>query len=388
MNTTVYAIPILALVSLAACNRAASGPAEASAPAAPSDPMEIKADPRLLARIRTALVGAEEVGGSITVAGRVATDDTRATRIGTPVMSRISALSAREGDEVKRGQLLALLISTGLSEAQLGFLKAFSQKQLAQGALDRANILMKADVIGSAELQRRDAELAGASAESDAARDQLQLLGMAPESIDELRRTRTMNSLSRVVASMDGTVMDRKVNIGQVVQPADTIYEIADLSHVWLVADVPEQNAGNLSAGQPAEARIEALPGHVIDGTLAFVSPTVNPETRTIMVRMNLPNPDRRFKPAMLATMVLREHTQKRLVVPASAVVREGNEECLLIERAPGMFRLQPVKLGAEVGGRRILLEGAGLSERIVVDGAFHLNNERRRRAVRGGEGG
>ena len=104
------------------------------------------------------------------------------------------------------------------------------------------------------------------------------------------------------------------------------------------------------------------------------------------MVRMELPNLARRYKPAMLATMVLKDHVQQHQVVPVSAVVREGNDEYVFVERTAGTYVLRPVKLGQEIGGHRILHEGITSADKIVVDGAFHLNNERRRRAVRGGE--
>jgi membrane fusion protein, heavy metal efflux system len=302
------------------------------------------------------------------------------------VMGRVTSLTAVEGQDVRSGQPLATILSTGLSEAQLDFLKALSQKLVAQRAVDRAQVLLQADVIGSAELQRREAELAEAGATLDASRDRLLQLGMPAEAIEELRKTRTMNSISRIVANMDGTVMERKVTPGQMVQPADTIYEIADLSNVWMVADVPEANAGNLRVGQAVEASIAALPNVVISGKLSFVSATVNRETRTVMVRMNVPNSQKRLKPAMLATMELKEHTERKPVVPVSAVVREGNDDCVFVRRDENLFVLRPVKLGAEYGGRRVLLEGVHEGERIVVDGAFHLNNERRRRAVRGSE--
>lgn len=299
MNRTFWAAAGIAWITLTACTSTSTPVLEdVQEVAVESDPLEIKAEPKLLARIRIATVQTTEVGASFAVAARVAVDETRITRVSSPVMGRISSLSVREGDEVRRGQLLALLHSTGLSDAQLGFLKALSQKQVTQRAVDRAQVLLKSDVIGAAELQRREAEYTEASAELDATRDQLLLLGMSPEAVEELRRTRAMNSVSRVLASMDGTVMERRVTIGQVVQPADTMFELADLSQVWMVADVPEQNAGNLSVGQEVEAQVGALPGHTIHGKLAFVSSTVNPQTRTVMARIDLPNPARRYKPA------------------------------------------------------------------------------------------
>lgn len=346
--------------------------------------MEIAPAPQLRATLKLGEPVMAEVGATITVAARIEVDETRVARVSSPLMGRISTLIVREGQDVRKGDVLAQLNSIGLSDAQLGFLKALSQGQLAQRAVERAQQLLKAEVIGSAELQRREAEFTQASAELDGARDQLELLGMTPEAIEELRRTRRIRSVSRVVASMDGTVLTRKVTAGQMVQAADTIVEIADLSQVWLVADVPETNAGGLVEGQAVEAEISALANLKVNGTLSFVSHTLNPETRTVRVRMDVPNPARRLKPAMLATMALRDHAEKRQVVPVSAVVREGDAELIFVERSPGVYVLRPIVLGGEFGNRRVLASGIQPGEKIVIDGAFHLNNERRRRAVRG----
>ncbi|MBL8230167.1 MAG: efflux RND transporter periplasmic adaptor subunit [Bryobacterales bacterium] len=381
-------ITLIIVVLLVGCKQqVVEKPAESKAQETVSDPMEIKTPPQMRGALKLGEATWAEVGTNVTVAAHVEVDETRVTRVGAPVMGRISSLAVREGQEVQRGQLLALLTSTGLSDAQLSFLKALSQKQVAQRAVDRAQLLLRGDVIGVAELQRRESEFAQATAELDAAHDQLILLGMPDEAISELQRTRSMNSVSRIVASMDGTVLDRRITLGQVVQPADTAFEIADLSHLWMLADVPETNAGHLAEGQAVEAQIAALPGATIHGKLSFVSATVNPETRTVRVRMDLPNPKRRFKPAMLATMVLKEHTERRQMVPLSAIVREGNTEYLFVQRANETFVLREVQFGVEIGGRREVLNGLKPGESIVLDGAFHLNNERRRRAQRGVEG-
>src|SRR5262249_53586629 len=155
-----------------------------------SDPMEITATPIILERLRIGEPTWAQVGAAVTVAARVEVDETRVTRVGSPVMGRVAELPAREGQDVQRGQLLVLVNSIGLSDAQLLFLKALSHRQVAQRAVERAQILLKADVIGSAELQRRESELAQASAELDTARDQLILLGMPKEAITDLQKTR------------------------------------------------------------------------------------------------------------------------------------------------------------------------------------------------------
>jgi cobalt-zinc-cadmium efflux system membrane fusion protein len=373
------------LLSATACNRPVSADQEKATAAPANNPMEIQAGEALMARVKLGEPSWAQVGASVTVAARIEVDQTRVARVGSPVLGRIAEVHFHEGQEVTRGQLLAIVNSTGLSEAELALLKAVSQAQLAQRSVDRAEQLLKAGVIGSAELKRREAELAQANADAGAAREQLRILGMPIETIEMIEATRSIHSLLRITASRDGTILERKIALGQVIQPADTLAEIADLSNLWLVADVPEQSAGNLVAGQSVRAEIEAFPGEPVTGRLSFVSATVNPETRTVRVRMDLANPRRKYKPSMLASMTIQDPTQKKQVIPSSAVVREGNGEYVFVQLSADRFLLRPVNVGEEQGRMRVLLGGVQPGERIVVEGAFHLNNERKRIAVQGG---
>lgn len=359
---------------------------DASAPSGPPpDPAVITAEPSLRARVVVGQAERAQVAASQTVAARIEVDERRVARIGSPVLGRVRQLAAEEGQFVRKGDLLALLDSPELGEAQLAFLKARSARDLADRAVERARVLLAADVIGQAELQKRDAERAQAQAEFDAAHDQLILLGMHEDAIDDLARTHRIRSVTRIVATMSGTVLHRFVAAGQVVQPADTTFEIADLSALWLQADVPEPSAGGLAIGTAVTAQVAALPDARIEGALSFVSATVNEQTRTVRVRMDLANPHGRFKPAMLATVSLRARPADTRVVPVAAVVREGDTEHVFVQQADDTFVLRPVVLGAEHEGQRVLEDGLREGERIVVDGAFHLNNERRRRLLRGG---
>jgi cobalt-zinc-cadmium efflux system membrane fusion protein len=371
-----------AAVLLAACGDQARPPAP---PKAAVDPTVIKASASMLERVKVGAPSTAEVREAFRVSGRVEVDEARVARAGSPVTGRITELDATVGQDVRRGQLLATLTSTELSDAQLGYLKSYSQKLLAERAAQRAQQLFDADVIGLAELQRRQSELVQADAEVSAARDQLKVLGMSESGLVKLAASRTVNSTSHVVSSLDGTVIERKVTTGQVVQPADAMFVVADLSHVWIVADIPEQNAGMMRIGESVEAEVAALPGRRIKGQLSFVAATVNPDTRTIRVRMDLPNPDRELKPAMLATVVVRGKPQKQTVVPAAAVVREENRDFVFVQTAPDTFQLRQVALGPEQEGQRVVIGGLRDGERIVVDGAFHLNNERNRLALQGG---
>jgi cobalt-zinc-cadmium efflux system membrane fusion protein len=166
------------------------------------------------------------------------------------------------------------------------------------------------------------------------------------------------------------------------VQAADPLFVIADLSQVWLAAEIPEQSAGRIRAGKPLTAEIAALPGHVFRGKLSFVAATVNPDTRTVRARMDLPNPGLLLKPAMLARIRLQDAPERRLVVPVTAVVREGNRDVVFVETGPNKFLMQPVTAGGTFGERRVIAEGLREGQRIVVDGGFHLNNERKRASL------
>lgn len=351
------------------------------APVAKADPNLIVPAAPLAARLSVAPVEDAEFRDVLRVSGRVEADESRLARIGASVTGRITDLEVIPGQDVKRGQRLATLNSVELSTAQLAFLRAYSQRLLAQRAAQRAEQLFEADVIGRAELQRRQSEFAQAEAEVSAARCQLMVLGMAEDAVAGLTADRSVNSQASVRASISGTVLERKVTQGQVVQPADTMFLVADLSRVWLVAEVPEQQATLIRRGESVEAEIASLPGDRLAGTLSFIAAIVNPETRTITVRMELDNADRRFKPAMLATMFIKGRPERRLAVPGAAVVRDENRDYVFVETGQNQYALRLVNLGAEHEGRRQVMSGLARGDRIVVDGAFHLNNERKRSA-------
>lgn len=379
MTRTVLLLAAAAL--LAGCGER---PTDAPATAPPRDPMVITADAELAARLRIGSPAWTEVRETLRVPARIEADETRLARVGAPVTGRLTDLAAREGDVVRRGQVLATINSTELSALQLGYLKSISQAGLAARAATRAQQLYEADVIGAAELQRRQAELVQADAEVNAARDQLKVLGMGEPALERLARARAINSVSHIVASISGTVIDRKVTEGQVVQPADGVFLVADLSNVWVVADVPEQVAGAVRVGEAVEVDVAALPGRKVSGVLAYVAPTVNPETRTVRARMDLPNLDRAFKPNMLASMLVKGGPQRRLTIPAGAVVRSENRDAVFVRTAANAYRLTPVQLGGETEGLRVVVSGLREEDAIVLEGAFHLDNERRRRELSG----
>lgn len=365
---------------LGACSEE-SDTAAPTAAAAPVDPNLVQAGDNLGNIIKLGTVSRMELSDTLRVAGQVDFDEQRVTRIGATVTGRVTELTAMLGQQVKVGDTLAVLNSTELGAAQLSYMKARAQAQLNERNVERAQQLFAADVIGSAELQRRESELSISRAEMRAAADQLRVLGVSSKSLEKLTSTGAINSVSPVVATMAGTVVERLVAQGQVVQPSEVMFTVADLSRVWVEAEVPEQQAAAVQPGQTIQVEIPAL-GQQLTAKLIFIADTVNPMTRTIMVRSELDNSDRSLKPAMLATVLIQGRPTARLVVPDTAIVRENNKDYLFVEVGPQQFKLTEVALGSAIGTMRPVLGGVAEGTKVVTEGAFHLNNERKRKEL------
>lgn len=373
-------LPLLLVAALGACNKKDAPSEESEKP----DPTLVKASGPLLAQVKIEAASTAPVSDTLRVAGRIDFDEQRIARIGSSVNGRVTDLYAPLGKEVNKGEILARLHSNELSTAQLAYLKAKSQMELHRRNVERAQSLFATDVISDAELQRRTNEFEIASAETRAARDQLRVLGLPQSSIDELGKTGAIDSFAPVVSSIKGVVVERKVAAGQVVQPADSMFVIADLSRLWAIAQVPEQEVSQVKVGQAVNIQVPALNNEKLVGKLIFVGQTINPETRTVLVRTELENSNGRLKPAMLASMLIEATPTERLIVPATAVVRESDVDHVFVALGDGQFRLVRVKLGPESNGHRVVLEGLKPGDPVVVQGGFHLNNERNRKELEG----
>jgi membrane fusion protein, heavy metal efflux system len=385
-RTQIYAalLTVASLSGAVGCNHdKESGKVRASTT---TDPLKVQVTAGLLREITIGKPEWREVTTEQKVAARVETDASHVARIGSPVDGRITKMLVYEGQKVTRGQVLAMLHSNALSDTQFAFIKAFSQERLAEQSALRAKQLVQSDVIGTAELQRREADVLQTSAEVAAMRAQLRGLGMSDRAIQQLETKRELNSDYPIIASISGTVIERKVSIGQVVQPAELAFLVADLTNVWLVADVPEQHAAALYLGKSVIATIPALPDVTVNGKLSFISPVVSPETRTVQSRMNLPNGKGIFKPQMLASMTFESQPEKGLTIPSTSVVREDNKDFVFVRTKPDEFLLRQVELGPEISDRRVVTTGISATEDIVLDGAFHLNNKRRQDQIKGAE--
>ena len=345
------------------------------------DPLEIAITPEIQKQIKTEVVGNQDVSETLMIPGRLEAQNLRLAKIGSPINGRVSDIYGGLGDVVKKGQVLARVNSIELTQNQLTLIKATQLIGLKTKAVERAKLLFDADVISKAEMQRIEAELEAVKADFRASKDQLEILGMSEKAIEKLESSGQVNSYGDVISRTNGTIITKMINLGQIVQPEDVLFSVADLSKLWGVAEIPEQQVAFVQKDQDVTIEVPAL-NKKIQGKIVYEGDIVNPETRTVMVRTEIDNADLKLKPDMLISMFIQSKKVSKLAIPASAVVRENDRNYIFVQNNPNTFRLREIELGHKDGQLINILSGVSQGETIVSDGAFHLNSERKKKEL------
>jgi cobalt-zinc-cadmium efflux system membrane fusion protein len=377
---------MLLLASSAACDRApASAPAEKNIPKHASNEARLVRFP--LDEVTRSGVTVEPVGRTAfrtyrTFPGVVRPNENALANITTLVRGRVAEVHADLGQMVKPNQLLAVLHSGDLGLAQSAYLKAIARRHVAEQAYQRAQFLFQEKVIGQAEAQRREGEMISIRAEAQEAREGLLLLGMNDKEIKKLEETQRIRSQVTIVAPFAGRVIARDLTKGELVETTNKLFAVADLSTVWVVANVSEKDVSYVqhataNSNQPVEVRVTAYPNDVFQGTVLYVGDVLDTATRTMQVRLALENPTGRLKPEMFATIrVLSEQVSDVLVVPEAAIQHDRDRSFVFVQQEPGVFEARTVKLGDKNGTVAEILEGLREGEMVVKEGAFTLKSE------------
>jgi cobalt-zinc-cadmium efflux system membrane fusion protein len=298
------------------------------------------------------------------------------------VRGRVVEVYGELGQEVKANAPLAILYSSELGLAQSAYLKGKAKLHVAEQAFNRAQFLLQEQVIGEAELQRRQAELLSSQAEANESHDRLKLLGMNDEEFRRLESSRKIRSVVPIVAPFAGRIIGRKLTRGEVVETTENLFVIADLSEVWVQANIPEKDipfahSVHASGDRQVEVRINAYPKEVFQGTITYVADVLDPVTRTMQLRIELPNQDGRFKPEMFATIRLFSEAQPdRLAVPEAALQRDQGRTFVFVQRSPNEYEVREVHVGESNGTLISILAGLNEGEPVVTHGAFVLKSE------------
>ncbi len=329
-----------------------AGGATASAAAVTLSPEAIHA-----AGIATVPVTRDVIARSIRAVGSIEVDETRQVRVAARVPGRIEKLYADfTGESVRAGAPLYALYSPDLVATQREYLLALENRQ----RLTRAT----PEVLRSAD------ELVAAS------RDRLSLWGIGAGQIAALERNHKPDLALTYPAPVTGTVMQKMVVQGQYVSEGTELYLLADLSRVWLVAQVYEYELGGLRVGQPAEATVSALPGRTLRGKIGFIEPVLDRDTRSARVRIELPNPRGELKPGMFADARLEVPAAPSLIIPKTALIDTGVRRVVYVEAGPNTFSPREVKTGASSADRVAVLEGLREGEKVVAAANFFIDSQ------------
>ena len=310
-------------------------------------------------------VQSARIADYLEIAGRIEADPTRLVRVYPPVSGRFVAIQVRPSDRVRQGQVLAILASSDVAAARASYRQAQADALVRQQGLERSRLLYDHEVIALRDYQQAQAEAAMAEAALESATERLELLNADTASVSD-RLT--------VAAPRAGVVIDVGAAPGEYAKSLDNanpLCTIADLSTVWAVGDVYEKDLASISIGEPAEITASAYPDDRWRGRISAISSTVDTASRTLQVRVVLANPGLRLKPAMFGTIRVVRAERLAILVPQTAIVREGASAYVFVQTTSGHFERRAVTLGNDAEQDRVEVN-AGLrpGDIIVVEGA------------------
>jgi len=324
--------------------------------------VEVPFERRQLTGVRVEAIEVRELTREIRTVGLVVADERRVRRIQTKISGWVEQLFVSfTGEAVRSGQPILSIYSPELVASQREYLLALE----AFGATNDSGGLDEGD-------RRRLL---------DAARSRLRLWDVEASHIEELERSRSPERRMVLHSPIAGYVTFKAVQQGMYVNPEMELYTVADLDHVWIWADVNEDEIPLVALGQRARIEVVSAPGER-SGTVSYLQPTVDAATRTLQVRFDVDNSDAALKPGMYATLTLERPLGQALALPDEAVIDTGVRKVVFVEVSDGHFQPREVKLGRKGAEHFEVLGGLTAGEKVVVSAQFLLDSESRLRGV------
>ncbi|MBV8877305.1 MAG: efflux RND transporter periplasmic adaptor subunit [Gammaproteobacteria bacterium] len=320
-------------------------------------------------RLTVAPAGTQPVSGRVTAPGIVESDPARTVPVLPPGAGRVRTLAVALGDRVQRGQTLAIIDSPDLAQAFADNDKAASSARLAAANLTRAQAQFKIGATAQRDLDQSRTDNDQAVAEYARTRARLRAMGAAEEAPTAAR-------LLTVRAPMPGSVIALAIAPGAVINDiTQPVMSIADLSTVWVTAQVAEKDLAALAPGQDAAVDVAAYPGKTLHGKVLFVSDVLDADSRRNRTRIAFANPDYTLRPNMFATVTLYGPASARVVLPSSALLMNNDRTTVFVATAPWTFERRPVEPLLEESSQVTILSGVKPGEQVVVRGGILLND-------------
>lgn len=321
--------------------------------------------------VKTEQVTSRELIHTVRAVGQFQLDERRQHTVTTKFEGYIEKLFVNAtGQPVKRGQPLMEVYSPELVSAQEEYLIAWNGRQLLRNGTEES-------MVGVGQL-------------SESALKRLRNWDISDTQLQRLQREGKATRTLTLYSPASGVVLEKTAIQGMRFMPGEILFKIADLSTIWLIADVFEQDLALVHVGQSMKISIDAYPQKELTGKIAFIYPTVNPETRTAKIRVELANPGGMLRPDMYASvqLVSGQDKAKALTVPDSAVIDSGTRQVVLVQRGEGLFEPREVKLGMHSDGYAEVLQGLNEGENVVVRANFLIDAESNLKSALGSFGG
>jgi len=319
------------------------------------------------ANIKVEAVHAVNVSDALEVSGRVEVDPAHQVHIYSPLSGRLLDLRLTPGQEVRKGQTIAMLQSGDVAQARADFEKARIETARSDRALDRGKLLLAHEVLSQADFQDLKAADDSAHAEQERTRQRIRELGFSENGTTDV---------APIVSPITGTVLDVNTGTGELQRSLDNstgVATVANLDTVWVTGDIFERDLAAVKLHQEVIVRFAAYPGEDIRGTVAMIGDSLDPNTHAVKLRVVLNNPQHRFKPGMFATLRIDRPQELRVVVPTGAVLHNGSATEVYVPASDGRYVEKQVTTGAEHGNTVEIVSGLSDGDRVVTHGAAFL---------------
>jgi cobalt-zinc-cadmium efflux system membrane fusion protein len=319
------------------------------------------------ANLQVETVHAQTIADTLELPGRVEADPAHLVHIYAPLSGRLMNLTLSSGQEVRKGQTIAMLQSGDVAQARADFDKARIETLRADNALARGKLLIAHEVMSQADFQELTAVDAASHAEQERARQRVHELGFSEKGTTDM---------TAITSPISGTVLDVGTASGEMQRSLETtngIATVADLDTVWVTGDLFERDLGKVRPGQSVDVIFAAYPGQDSHGKVANIGDSLDPVTHAVKVRVVLANPDHRLKPMMFATLHISEPSHRAIFVPKSAVLYDGNATEVYVPTGGGKFSSRPVKTGTTQGNEIEIVSGLRDGDQVVTAGAAFL---------------
>jgi Cu(I)/Ag(I) efflux system membrane fusion protein len=321
---------------------------------------------RVMANVATVEAKKSSFTKEINAVGIVQFDQSRQAKVTAWIAGRIDRLNVSTvGAFVSKERPVAEVYSPDLLSTQQEYLLAIkSRDQLKNSPIP--------SIAGSGE------------GLVSSARQRLMLFGVKESQIAELERAGKPNIRLPIYTPLSGVVIEKMVQQGQYVNTGDVLFNIADLSRVWVEVEVYENEFPNIHLGQQVEIRSQSFPGRPFSGRIAYIYPFLDPKTRTVKARVEMANPGMKLKPDMFVNAIIKVPLGSAIVVPVTAVMDTGKRQVVWVESSPGMFEPRDVQVGQQSDDKMQILSGLKPGDKVAVSGAYLIDSESQ---LKGGSG-